>query len=85
MIDSGLRAVVTCVDQRDLSAEFVGRPYDRAFLDDLPVGVDPCGENGEFHTLVIDGPMFSSGLNVEIGEKVLRGDFAFVDVLPAGA
>ena len=44
----------------------------------------PCGENGEFHTLVIDGPMFSSELNVEIGEKVLRGDFAFADVLPVG-
>jgi uncharacterized protein (TIGR00290 family) len=84
MVDSGLCAVVTCVDQRALSAEFVGRSYDHAFLDDLPVGVDPCGENGEFHTLVIDGPMFSSGLNVEIGEKVLRGDFAFADVLPVG-
>ena len=84
MVESGLRAVVTCVDQRALSAEFVGRQYDHAFLDDLPVGVDPCGENGEFHTLVIDGPMFSSGLNVEIGEKVFHGDFAFADVLPVG-
>ena len=84
MVDSGLRAVVTCVDQRTLSAEFVGRQYDHAFLDDLPVGVDPCGENGEFHTLVIDGPMFSSGLNIEIGEKVSHGDFTFADVLPVG-
>lgn len=84
MVDSGLRAVVTCVDQRALSAEFVGRQYDHDFLDDLSAGVDPCGENGEFHTLVIDGPMFSNGLNVELGEKVLHGDFAFADVLPVG-
>lgn len=84
MVDSGLHAVVTCVDQRALSAEFVGRQYDHTLLDDLPAGVDPCGENGEFHTLVIDGPMFSSGLNVEIGEKVTHGDFAFADVLSVG-
>jgi uncharacterized protein (TIGR00290 family) len=84
MVNSGLRAVVTCVDQRALPAEFVGRQYDHVFLDDLPAGVDPCGENGEFHTLVIDGPMFSGGLNVELGEKVVRGDFVFADVLLAG-
>lgn len=83
MVESGLRAIVTSVDQRVLSAEFVGRQYDHAFLDDLPSGVDPCGEKGEFHTLVIDGPMFSACLNVTVGEKSLRRDFAFADVVLA--
>ena len=84
MVESGMRAVVTSVDQRSLSAEFVGRQYDHSFLDDLPEDVDPCGENGEFHTLVVDGPMFSSGLSIEVGKKVMRGDFAFADVVPVG-
>jgi len=82
MVESGLRAVVTCVDQRALSADYVGRQYDHAFLDELPSGVDPCGENGEFHTLVTDGPMFSAAISIQIGEKVTRGDFIFADVLP---
>ncbi len=84
MVASGMRAVVTSVDLRALSADFVGRQYDQSFLDDLPEGVDPCGENGEFHTLVLDGPMFSGALSVEMGEKVIHGDFVFADVLPAG-
>ena len=84
MVESGLRAVVTCVDQRALSADYVGRQYDHAFLDELPSGVDPCGENGEFHTLVTDGPMFSAAISIQIGEKVTRGDFIFADVLPVG-
>lgn len=84
MVDSGLQAVVTCVDQRVLSAEYLGRQYDHQFLDDLPPDIDPCGENGEFHTLVTAGPMFSWPIAVKIGEKVFRGDFAFVDVLPIG-
>ncbi len=84
MVDSGLQAVVTCVDQRVLSAEYLGRRYDHQFLDDLPHDIDPCGENGEFHTLVTAGPMFSWPIAVKIGELVTRGDFAFVDVLPVG-
>ena len=82
MVESGLQAVVTCIDQRVLSADYLGRRYDHQFLDDLPDDIDPCGENGEFHTLVTAGPMFSRPIAVRIGEKVLRGDFAFVDVLP---
>jgi len=82
MVESGLRAIVTCVDQRALPAEYVGRQYDHVFLNDLPPGVDPCGEKGEFHTVVVDGPMFLSGIPVEIGETVVRGDFAFADVVP---
>jgi uncharacterized protein (TIGR00290 family) len=84
MIGSGLRAVVTCVDLRRLPAALVGREYDQSFLDDLPVEVDPCGENGEFHTMVTDGPMFSRPIPVQIGETVCRGEFIFADVLPAG-
>ena len=80
MIGIGLQAVVTCVDQRQLPAEFVGRRYDQSFLDDLPHNVDPCGENGEFHTLVTAGPMFCRPLDVQVGEKVCRGDFVFADV-----
>ncbi|MCK4508947.1 MAG: adenine nucleotide alpha hydrolase [Desulfuromonadales bacterium] len=84
MVNSGLQAVVTCVDQRVLSAEYLGRRYDHQFLDDLPADIDPCGENGEFHTLVTAGPMFSQPIAVQIGEKIFRDDFAFIDVRPVG-
>ncbi len=84
MVDSGLQAIVTCVDQRVLSAEFLGRRYDHQFLDELSPDIDPCGENGEFHTLVTAGPMFSRPIAVQLGEKIFRGDFAFVDVCPVG-
>jgi uncharacterized protein (TIGR00290 family) len=81
MISLGFRAVVTCVDTRKLDASFAGRQFDRSFLDDLPRGVDPCGENGEFHTFVYDGPIFREKIQVEIGERVLRDGYQFVDVL----
>jgi len=80
MVDSGLQAVVTCVDQRQLEADFVGRQFDHSFLDDLPDHVDPCGENGEFHTLATAGPMFSRPLEVKIGALACHGDFVFADV-----
>jgi len=83
MIRCGLRAVVTCVDRRVLPAEYAGRWYDNAFLEDLPPGVDPCGENGEFHTLVTAGPMLTQPIAVQVGRQVCRGDFVFTDVLPA--
>jgi uncharacterized protein (TIGR00290 family) len=81
MISEGFRAVVTCVDTRKLDASFAGRDFDRSFLDDLPRNVDPCGENGEFHTFVYDGPVFRERIEVEIGERVLREGYQFVDVL----
>jgi uncharacterized protein (TIGR00290 family) len=62
----GLEAIVVCIDSRFLSDDFAGRVYDDAFLADLPVGVDACGENGEFHTFVFDGPMFANRLSVEV-------------------
>lgn len=85
MIDSGLRAVLTCVDPQQLPADFVGRPFDERFLADLPEGVDPCGEHGEFHTFVWDGPGFASPIDVQVGEVVERDGFVFCDLLPSPA
>lgn len=79
----GFRAVVTCVDGEVLGREWAGRSYDAAFLRDLPPHVDPCGENGEFHTFVYDGPPFRHPVQHQRGETVLRdGRFFFCDLLP---
>ena len=81
----GLRAALCCVDTSQLDAGFAGRDFDESLLADLPTGVDPCGENGEFHTLAFAGPMFASPLAVERGETVLRdGRFAYTDFTLAG-
>ena len=81
----GLRASLCCVDTTQLDAGFAGREFDAALLSDLPAGVDPCGENGEFHTLACAGPMFARPLAVERGETVLRdGRFAYTDFTLAG-
>lgn len=82
MIDGGLRARVTCVDRRRLDPTFAGRAFDHSFLDQLPHDVDPCGENGEFHTFVTAGPMFERALDVTVGEIVTRDGFVFADLLP---
>jgi uncharacterized protein (TIGR00290 family) len=82
MIDAGVEAVVTCVDPKKLSPPFVGRKFDHAFLDALPPGVDPCGENGEFHTCVLAGPMFRTPLRAAVGEVVERDGFCFADLIP---
>jgi uncharacterized protein (TIGR00290 family) len=82
MIDAGIEAVLTSVDPKKLSRSFAGRKFDHAFLDDLPEGVDPCGENGEFHTCVLAGPMFREPLCAEVGEVVERDGFYFADLLP---
>lgn len=82
MIDSGVKAVVTCVDPSQISASFAGRFFDESLLHDLPESVDPCGERGEFHTFVFDGPGFSSPIDVEVGEVVERDGFVFCDVHP---
>jgi uncharacterized protein (TIGR00290 family) len=77
------RAVLCCVDTQALDASFAGRFFDRALLADLPPGADPCGENGEFHTFVVDGPGFARPVPVRLGERTLREDrFAYVDLLP---
>jgi uncharacterized protein (TIGR00290 family) len=83
MVDAGLRARITCVDPRALAASFAGREFDRELLADLPPGVDPCGENGEFHTFAWDGPMFRRPVAVRGGEVVTREGFVFADLLAA--
>ncbi len=80
MIDGGLKARITCIDPRALAAEFAGRDFDAQFLADLPPGVDPCGENGEFHTFAYAGPMFDRAMAVSGGEVVEREGFVFADL-----
>jgi uncharacterized protein (TIGR00290 family) len=80
MIGGGLRAVLTTIDPHKLDASFAGRAFDEALLAHLPPGVDPCGENGEFHSFVWDGPMFAHSLAVRVGEIVVRDGFVFADV-----
>ena len=84
MIAGGLRARLCCVDLEQLDASFAGRAFDDRLLADLPPGCDPCGENGEFHTLVLDGPMFDRALAVREGGPMLRdGRLLYADFLPA--
>jgi uncharacterized protein (TIGR00290 family) len=83
MVAVGLRATLTCVDPRKVDRSFAGRAFDAALLDALPSGVDPCGENGEFHTFAWAGPMFSRAIPVAVGEVVEREGFVFADLLPA--
>ena len=80
MIESGLKAVITCVDPAQLPGEFAGRSFDAQLLTELPEGVDPCGEHGEFHTFVWDGPGFRSPIDIEIGQIVARDGFVFCDL-----
>ncbi len=80
MIDGGLKAVLVTVDPKKLEASFAGRSFDGSLLADLPPTVDPCGENGEFHSFAWDGPMFARALNVRVGEVVEREGFIFADV-----
>ncbi|HXG43271.1 MAG TPA: hypothetical protein VNJ71_00795 [Gemmatimonadales bacterium] len=84
MLEAGLRAVLTCVDPRQLPESFVGRPFDAALLADLPAGADPCGERGEFHTFCFGGPMFAAEIPIAMGQTVSRDGFCFADVVPAG-
>lgn len=83
MISAGLKARLTCVDPSKLDASFAGREYDAALLDSLPSSIDPCGENGEFHTFVHDAPVFSSPISFRAGDIVHRDGFVFADVIPA--
>ena len=82
MIASGLRAIVVCVDPRALDRSFAGRAFDEGLLADLPEGIDPCGEKGEFHTFVHDGPLFRAPIPCRTGEIVTRDGFFFCDVVP---
>ena len=81
MIASGLEACIATVDLKKLPAAFAGRRFDAALLADLPDGIDPCGENGEFHTCVVAGPMFAHRLSVHTGERVERDGYAYCDLV----
>ena len=83
MIDAGTEAYVCTVDLKKLPASFAGRRFDRVLLDALPAGIDPCGENGEFHSFVSGGPMLSRKVAVKTGQTVERDGFAYTDLLPA--
>jgi len=83
MLAVGIRATLTCIDPRKLDRSFAGRSFDAALLDALPAGVDPCGENGEFHTFAWDSPAFRSAISIEVGEVVDRDGFVFADLVPA--
>ena len=82
MVAAGLRAILTSVDPRQLDTAFAGRVFDQTLLDDLPDGIDPCGENGEFHSFAYAGPMFEQPLAVATGDTVERDGFVFFDVRP---
>ena len=81
MVRGGLKAQITCIDPRLLDPAFAGRRFDDGFLDDLPAGVDPCGEHGEFHSFAYAGPMFSKPIPVQIAEVTGRDGFVFADLL----
>ena len=78
----GFRAVAVCIDPRALDPSFAGRELDASFFSDLPPSVDPCGENGEFHTFVFDGPVFRAPIGIQVGKKVMRDGFCFCDLMP---
>jgi diphthamide synthase (EF-2-diphthine--ammonia ligase) len=80
IIAAGFKAIVSCVDSKKLNRSFVGRIFDEKFLKDLPSGVDPCGENGEFHTFVYDAPLFREPINISVGAIVERDDLIFADI-----
>jgi uncharacterized protein (TIGR00290 family) len=80
-IDAGFEAVLVCVDPAQLDPSFIGRPFDEGLLADLPASVDPCGENGEFHTFVHAGPIFERPIEIELVETVTRDGFAFQDIV----
>jgi diphthamide synthase (EF-2-diphthine--ammonia ligase) len=81
MLRLGFKAIVTCVDTQVMGQEFSGRVVDQHFLEDLPEKIDPCGENGEFHTFAYAGPIFQQPIGFEIGEKVLRDNrFYYCDL-----
>jgi uncharacterized protein (TIGR00290 family) len=84
-LNAGFRAIVVCVDPSVLDSSFAGREYDEELLRDLPEGIDPCGENGEFHTFVYDGPVFAEPIGCNRGEVVERDGFVFSDLLEVQA
>jgi uncharacterized protein (TIGR00290 family) len=81
MVAAGLRARLTCVNPKRLDPSFCGRIFDRSFIDGLPAGVDPCGENGEFHSFAFEGPMFAQPVDHQLGNIVERDGYVFADII----
>ncbi len=81
--ESRFRSIAVCIDPKVLDRSFAGRELDRQFFTDLPAGVDPCGENGEFHTFAFDGPVFRNPISVRTGEILKRDSFIYCDLLPS--
>ncbi len=81
MIDNGFKAIINCIDTKQISEEFLGREFNQDFIRDLPETVDPCGENGEFHTCVYDSPSFSKPISLKLGEKKVSQQFQFIDLM----
>jgi uncharacterized protein (TIGR00290 family) len=82
MLAAGVEAYISCVDPQQLPASFAGRRWSRELLNEMPKNVDPCGENGEFHTVVVGGPMLNRRIAVRIGETIEREGFVFTDIIP---
>lgn len=82
MLSSGIQAYISCVDLKKLSSGFAGRKWSRSLIAEFPPGIDPCGENGELHTIVTGGPMFSAAISITVGEIVQRDGFAYADIIP---
>ena len=82
MLEAGIEATLTCIDPRKLDCSFAGRRFDATLLAELPENIDPCGENGEFHTCVTAGPMFQHDIQVVNGDVVERDGFVFADLIP---
>ena len=82
MISNGLKAVITCLDPKQISTKFAGRDYDESFLNDISAKIDPCGENGEFHSFAFEGPMFQNPIEIVLGKTIMRSGICFTDVLP---
>ena len=83
LVNQGFKAVITCVDSKILGREFAGREIDDTFLESLPEGINPSGENGEYHSFVFEGPIFKRTIKFKIGEVVLRDSFFFCDLIPS--
>ncbi|WP_299881645.1 adenine nucleotide alpha hydrolase [uncultured Cocleimonas sp.] len=82
LLENGIKTVISCVDSEQIPEDFAGKNYDHDFLESLPATADPCGENGEFHSFVYNGPMFKEAIGISVGEKYIKGQFVFVDLLP---
>ena len=83
MLDAGVETLISCLDPAEVDRAWAGQLWNHGFLNSLSAGIDPCAENGEFHTVCLNGPMFTQRLNVRSGQIVERDGFVFADIVPA--